>query len=203
MQLLRFRRVNPVTRAIAVFGVVATLVTGITYAALTSQATLTNNIISSASANLQVKSTGSFATQDAGFAFTGIVPGGPAMPLAGNAFQLRNAGDTDLDISVSVPTAPTFTGGTVDQSKVDLVLSCSTTGGKVFSKTIDLAALVGAHGTGGILMTPDYLPQGTDNVANCTAKVQMDADAVTGSSSVSTNFFNIVFTGTVHTTLPS
>ncbi|MCW1907970.1 MAG: hypothetical protein KIH63_001375 [Candidatus Saccharibacteria bacterium] len=201
MQLLRFRRVNPVTRAIAVFGVVATLVTGITYAALTSQATLTNNIISSASANLQVKSTGSFATQDAGFAFTGIVPGGPAMPLAGNAFQLRNAGDTDLDVAVSVPALPTFVGGTVDPSKVDLLISC-TAGSSTFAKTASLADLVAAHGTGGLLMTPDYLPHTTGNVADCTAKVQMDSDAITGSGPVSTTFFNIVFTGTVHT-LPS
>jgi hypothetical protein len=185
----------------AVFGVVATLVTGITYAALTSQATLTNNIISSASANLQVKSTGSFATQDAGFAFTGIVPGGPAMPLAGNAFQLRNAGDTDLDVAVSIPTMPTFVGGTVDPSKVDLLISC-TNGSLTFAKTASLSDLVAAHGTGGLPMITGYLPHTTSNVADCTAQVQMDADAITGSGPVSTNFFNIVFTGTVHT-LPS
>lgn len=196
--MLRVRQVNPIVRAIGVFGAVAALVTGVTYAALNSQATLTNNIISSATADLQVKSSGSFAVQDAGFAFTGIVPGGPAVPAAGKAFQLKNNGTTDLDVAVSVPSAPTFTGGTVDQTKVKLVVSCTTTGGKAFSNTSSLSALVAAHPTGGVLMTPDFLPTTTDNIANCTAKVQMDADAVTGSGGVTTDFFNIVFTGTPH-----
>lgn len=200
--MLRVRQVHPITRAIGVFGAVAALVTGVTYAALNSQATLTNNIISSATADLQVKSTGSFAAQDAGFAFSGIVPGGPAVPAAGHAFQLKNNGSTDLDVAVSVPTAPTFTGGTVDQTKVELVIACSTTGGKNFSKTASLSALVAAHPTGGLLTTPDFLPTGTDGTANCTAKMQMAADAFSGSGGVSSGFFNIVFTGTPHTVAP-
>lgn len=196
--MLRIRRINPVTRALAVFGVVATLVTGITYAALTNQASLTNNIISSATADLEVKSTGEFAAQDAGFAFTGIVPGGPAVPVDGNDFQLRNAGDVDLDIAMSVPTAPIFSGGTVVQSEVDVIVSC-TAGTNTFSLTEDLAALVAAHGTGGIPMSPDALPHTTNNVADCTVKIQMSEDAITGSGSVSSNFFNIVFTATPDT----
>lgn len=190
---------NPVARAIAVFGVVAIAVTGVTYAAINSQATLTNNIISSATANLQVKSTGSFATQDAGFAFTGVIPGGPAVPAAGKAFQLKNAGDTDLDISVSVPTAPTFSGGPVDMSKVNLIVSCTTPGGKNFGITKDIAALEGAHTTGGVLLTSDFLPKTTDTLANCVAKIQMDVDAFSGSNTGVSDFFNIVFTGTPHT----
>ena len=201
LHIRSWRGLNPAMRAVTVFGVVATAVTGVTYAALNSQATLTNNIISSATANLQVKSGGSFAAQDAGFAFTGVIPGGPAVPAAGKAFQLRNAGDTDLDVSVSVPAAPTFSGGPVITSKVKLVLACATTGGKNFSKTTDIDSLVAAHATGGILMTTDFLPKTTDNTANCTVKVQMDADAFSGSSTGVSDFFNIVFTGTPHTAL--
>jgi hypothetical protein len=189
---------NPQVRSVSIFGVVAVLVTGVTYAALQSQATLTNNTIASATASLQVQSTGSFASQDAGFAFTGVIPGGSAVPALGNAFKLRNNGTIDLDIAASIPTAPTFTvspvAGPVDLSKVDLVLSC-TTGANSFALTTDIAALVAAHGTGGVSMTPDNLPFSGLNTADCTVQVQMDSDAFTGGSANSTNF-NIVFTGT-------
>ena len=189
--------INPLARATAVFAIVVAAVAGTTYAALQSQATLFNNTISTATAQLQVKSAGGFASQDAGFAFTGAVPGGPAVPAVGNAFQLKNNGNVGLKIYASIPTAPTFTvtpSGSVDLSKVDLVLSC-TNGTQNFALTSDVAALVAAHSTGGVALTPDTLPSGAGNVASCTAKVQMDSDAFSGESASSTNF-NIVFTGT-------
>ncbi len=191
-------RLNPMFRAVGVFSAVAALVTGITFAALTSQASLVNNTISSATASLQVKSSGSFATQDAGFVFSGVTPGGGAVPALGYAFQLRNNGTVDLNIAASIPTAPIFTvspgPGAVDLTKVDLILSC-TAGSETFALTTDLAALVAAHGTGGVVMAPDALPFSGSNTADCTAKVQMDSDAFAGGSASSTNF-NIVFTGT-------
>lgn len=190
--------INPLARATAVFAIVVAAVAGTTYAALQSQATLFNNTISTATAQLQVKSAGNFASQDAGFAFTGVVPGGPAVPAAGNAFQLKNNGNVGLKIYASIPVAPTITmqpsATAVDLSKVDLVLSC-TNGTQNFALTTDVAALVAANSTGGVQLTPDALPNGVGNVASCTAKVQMDSDAVTGESASSTNF-NIVFTGT-------
>lgn len=193
--MLRIHRFSPLAKAGAVFGAVAIITTSVTFAALQSQASLTNNTISSATANLQVKSSGSFAPQDAGFAFAGVVPGGAAVPATGNAFQLKNGGDIDLAIYASMPAAPTFSGGTVDQSKVKLVLDCTTTGGKAFALTSDLTALVAAHSTGGVLMAVDALPKTTDNIADCIAKVQMDIDALSGSGGVSSTFFNVVFTG--------
>lgn len=193
----RIFQLSPLVRAFTVFGMVAALVAGVTVAALQSQATLTNNTIASATADLQVKSTGSFAAQDAGFAFTGVVPGGPAVPAVGNDFQLRNNGDIDLNVAASIPTAPTFSvtpSSTVDLTKVDVILDCSA-GANSFSLTTDVDALVAAHGSGGVPMVPDSLPFSGDDTADCTAKVQMDSDAFTGSSASSTNF-NIVFTGT-------
>lgn len=193
----RFFKVSPIVRASAVFAIVVAAVGGTTYAALQSQATLFNNTISTASAQLQVKSAGGFASQDAGFAFTGAIPGGAAVPAAGHAFQLKNNGSVGLKIYASIPVAPTFTvtpSGSVDLSKVDLVLAC-TNGTQNFALTADVTALVAAHATGGVQLTPDTLPNGVGNIASCTAKVQMDADAFSGESASSTNF-NIVFTGT-------
>lgn len=194
---LHLRRYSPVARAMLVFGVVASLVTGVTFAALNNQATLTNNTISSATAELQIKSSGQFAPQDAGFAFSDIIPGGPAVPEPGGAFQLRNTGGTDLDISVSIPALPVFSGGEVDPSKVDLIVGCSTTGGQNFSVTASFADLLAAHATGGVALGDGFLPKTTDNVANCTVQAQMDEDAI--EDSVSSGFFNIVFHGGVHT----
>lgn len=199
------KSINPMVRAIGVFSAVAVVVGGVTFAALQSQATLTNNTIASANAELQVKTGGAFAAQDTGFEFTGVVPGGSAVPALGNAFQLRNNGEVDLKISASIPTAPTFTvdtaGGEVDLTKVDLVLECIA-GAQTFSVTSDLEALVAAHtptppAIAGVPLEAGFLPfASTENEANCTAKVQMDADAITGGSSASSGNFNLVFTGT-------
>jgi hypothetical protein len=192
------RQMNPVVRALTTFAAVAALVTGVTFAALQGQASLVNNTISSATADLQVKSSGSFAAQDAGFTFSGVLPGGSAVPVAGHAFQLKNNGTTDLNIAVSVPVAPTFTvqpgPGSVDLSKVDMLISCSN-GVANFTLTSDLATLVSAHGTGGIAVTGTNLPQSPNNIVSCLARAQMDADAFAGTSASSNNF-NIVFTGT-------
>lgn len=50
----KMRSISPLFQAVGVVGVVAGLATGVTFAALSSQATLTNNTISSASANLLI-----------------------------------------------------------------------------------------------------------------------------------------------------
>lgn len=187
---------HPLVRALGVFGIVAALVTSVTFAALQSQATLTNNTITSATAGLEVKSSGSFAAQDAGFVFSGALPGGPAVPATGHAFQLRNSGTANLVVAASIPTMPTFTvgsSGVADPAMIDVILSCIA-GANSFSVTASVADLVAAHATGGVVMPSDILPAGSGNVADCTAQVQLNSGAFTGSS-LTTGNFNLVFTG--------
>lgn len=94
--------VSPVLRSVGVISAVAVLVGGVTFAALQSQATLTDNTISSASAGLLVDGNGDeqFSEEEAGFAFEGIVPG--LTPSEVKEFSLKNEGDTDLKVKAKV-----------------------------------------------------------------------------------------------------
>lgn len=185
---------SPVLRAIAVIGAVAALVTSITFAALQSQATLTDNIINSGTASLMVSSTNGcsdgttgFGSSAAGFTFDGVVPGGDPVPTPGHGFCLKNDGDVDFDISARISSTPSTTG-TVDQSKVDLILSCTGDDG-TFSVTSDLATLA----AGPVDLTGAALNAG--DTASCTAQAQMDADAVSGGGASISNI-DLEFSGT-------
>jgi len=95
--------VNPVLRATGVIGVVAAMVTGVTYAALNTQATLTANTVSTATVGLEVGTTAvdTGATKP-GIAFTSVVPGTGVT----KSFYLKNTGDAPLDVTAHVPTLP-------------------------------------------------------------------------------------------------
>ena len=182
---------SPMVRAIAVIGAVAALVTSITLAALSSTATLTGNTIASATAELLVDSDGdaTFESSDGGFVFDDVVPGGSPAPVPGHDFDLQNNGDVEMDISVSIPLQPTGTN-IPDFDKVDAVLSCTTDSGTTtFSVTASLQEL---FDTGAAMTGDTMLPA---EVAECTAQVQMDADAVSGSEG-SVDPFDLEFTGT-------
>lgn len=189
------RSFSPVLRAIGVIGVVAALVTSITFAALQSSATLTGNTVASASAELLVDGNedGTFASSEAGFAFTGLVPGGSASTV--ETFDLRNNGDVALDVAVSIPTAPT-TSGTVDLTLVDVILSCTdSTNGDTFAVTDSVQDLVDAHATGGVSMLSDAFEPGASDKADCDFSVQMQSGAVTGTGAT-VDAFDLEFTGT-------
>ncbi len=101
--MLRLRSINPVLRATGVIGVTAAMVTGVTFAALNTQATLTDNTISTATVGLEVGLTADnlSATED-GFDVTGLIPG----TGVDQDFYLRNTGNTPLDVTANVPNLP-------------------------------------------------------------------------------------------------
>lgn len=93
------RTVNPLLRAILVISGVAVLVAGTTFAALSDNATLVGNTMSSDTADLQVSNGGAFGDRVQGFAAEDIVPGvGKTFP-----FYLANGSDFDMNVEVSVP----------------------------------------------------------------------------------------------------
>lgn len=100
---MKKRLMSPLTRAVGVISAVAILVGGVTFAALQSQATLTDNTIASANADLKLWDGDSFESEAPGFTVTGLVPGEGSGP---NLFYFQNAGETDLNISAHVPVAP-------------------------------------------------------------------------------------------------
>ncbi len=189
-------KMSPLLRAIGVIGAVAALVTGITFAALQSQATLTNNTISSATADLQIKSGGRFDTFATGFAFVNVVPGGPAVPSVPFSFDLKNNGGlsgANLDIKVYAA-LPIFTSipvlSTVAPDKVFVRFNC--TGGLTITN-LD-RSLTTLSTAGGVAFGGPLAPTSGSEIANCTAQAYMQTDAFSGSSTSSNNF-NLVFTG--------
>lgn len=189
--MVSIRSINPVVRAVGVIGAVMALATGVTFAALQSQATLTNNTIASATATLQVDNTDSganpFSATDVGYAFSGVVPGG-ATSSTGN-FQLKNAGTVGMTVSVKVDSAPTWTVadgvGTVDNNKVKVLFQR----GAGVVQEITLNDLL----SGDVPLTDGNLAPGA--VATFHVQIKMDADAFTGSGATADNF-DFVFSGT-------
>lgn len=191
--MLSIRKINPLARAIGIIGAVMALVTGVTYAALQSQATLTDNTISSATADLQIdnmENNGTnpqaFSDTDTGFAFTGVVPGGSASNS--HSFQLKNNGTTPMTIKVGMPALPTWVvspSGTVDNSKVMLNITCT-------GPTLTYNDFVQTIWSTGSSMSGTL---GAGEVTACTTNVTMDSDAFTGESAASSTF-NLIFTGT-------
>ena len=184
--MVSVQKINPVVRAILVVGAAAGLVVGVTFAALNSQATLTGNTISATA--------GLLLSTDEGTTFGGSVPGlnFSGVVLGDNSgvtktFKLKNAASSSMTLSLHVPTAPTFTGGTVDQNKVHVALACTTPTLTMASTTLTTLVSTEANITGTLA---------AGNIADCSVTVTFDSDAVIGGTSVTSSAFDLRFTGT-------
>jgi hypothetical protein len=186
--MLKVQTVSPVFRAILVMGAVAALVTGVTFAAMTSNtATLADDSINSATADLQISSdascgpsSGTFGTSANGFDFNGLIPGGPASPS--ETFCLRNNGTANLALKLFIPTMPTWTvtpSGTVDPGEVDVHVSCSAGAGTLDARLQDLGSSAQAFDT-------STLAAGA--TAICTINVDMNSAAFSGQGASSSDF---------------
>lgn len=190
------RSISPVVRAIGVIGAVAILVTSITYAALQSQVTLTDNTITTGSANLEIASftagdpgaCGAFGATAPGFAFAGVIPGGASSQT--EKFCLSNTSTTNgLSLKVKSVDPVTWTAvpstATVDNTKVTLDIVCDN--GSTISTTVAAIEL------GDVSFSATNLAANTQTT--CTAKITMDAAAFTGESATAGQF-DLMFTGT-------
>ncbi len=185
----RQSNVKPLLRAFTVMVVVVALVSGVTFAALQSQqAVLAGNTIESATADLKISTDGvTYTSSHTGFDFTGVVPGGPAVPAAGNSFWLKNSGTTGSQVKLAVSTSPTNLSN-VDLSKVSVIVT-HVPGGT--SQTITLAVLISTYAAGGTALT-DILPAAT--AYQYKIQISMAADAFTGSGASLGNI-DFVFIG--------
>lgn len=180
---------KPVLRAVTVMGIVMLLVSGVTFAALQSQqAVLSGNTIESATADLKISIDGiTYTSSHTGFDFPGVVPGGPAVPAAGNAIWLKNSGTTTSLVKLAVGTTPTNLSN-VDLTKVSVIIT-HVPGGA--SQSFTLASLISAYSTGGSALT-DTLPSAT--AYQYKLQISMAADAFTGSGASLGNI-DFVFIG--------
>jgi hypothetical protein len=179
-----------ILRASAMLAAISVLVVGVTYAALTSTATLTDNTISSATATLLVDGSDAGTTtsaSEAGFSFTDLVPG--ADFSAAQTFSLENAGTAPL--AVTVYAAGGANTGVLDKTKVH-VKFVNTSEANV-EATYTLAQLEALfNNVPGVSGLGVLDPAETDSL---TVQVKLDADAVSGGAAALSGF-NFVFTGT-------
>lgn len=165
---------------------------GISFAALTSQDRLTGSTIQTATANLLLGVDGvNYASNQPGFSFAGIVPGGLAVPNSGYDVYVKNFGAISLALKLSV--SDTITNpDNVDLSKVHVILA-PLSGGTV--QNFPLSMLISSNATGGVaILSPTLLPTGGMVVYKM--QVSMETDAINGPSATISNL-DFIFGGTV------
>jgi hypothetical protein len=194
---------HPTARAIGIFGAVAALATGVTYAvSLSNQATLEDNTISSATADLKVWDGAAFSPSGPGFTVTGLVPGTGSGQLP---FYLQNSSEASMAVTAHVPVLPAApTGGygfTGFENLKVTIKGTSPTCAVTDTVVTNLLALnsgdvalpcgplsAGATGNGGVLATE----------GNYSASFDIDPAFITpGASHAGVDSFDIVFTGSV------
>lgn len=166
---------------------------GISFAALTSQDRLTGSTIQTATANLLLGVDGvNYATSQPGFSFSGIVPGGLAVPTSGYDVYVKNTGAISLALKLSVVGNTITNPDNVDLSKVHVILA-PLSGGSV--QNFPLSMLIASNATGGVaILSPTQLTSGS--VAVYKMQVSMEIDAVNGPSATISNL-DFIFGGTV------
>jgi hypothetical protein len=190
------RSISPLVRAIFVIGAVAALVTSITFAALSDDATLASNNLSSDTADLQISNGGAYGDNVAGFNASNVVPGvGEEF-----SFYLSNASDFDMDVTVAVSgvCADYVNGadGITDCGDVKLTFMDTNT---TTSTTYTLQQLINAPkdlpGNSLVAGSAGTAPaDGTEG--DFTVTFDLDPSGVSGSSASLTAPFDLVFTGT-------
>lgn len=194
---MRWTHYQPTRQPSSIFkaGVIALSIvaisSGISFAALTSQDRLTGSTIQTATVNLLLSLDGTnYASSQAGFSFTGIVPGGQATPTDGYGIYVKNSGITSLALKLSVSDT-IANSDNVDLTKVHVILT-PISGGLV--QNFSLSTLITSNATGGIaILSPTQLFAG--NTVIYKMQVSMDSDAVNGPSATISNL-DFIFVGT-------
>lgn len=189
------KRMVPWLRAVLILAAVGLVVGRVTFAALQSQqAVLSGNMIESATAALQLSTDGAnYASSQQGFNFSGLIPGGPAMPsqYGGKPLWFKNNGNATLTIKAMITTPPTVTGD-VDLAKVFVVITPASGG---TAQTVSLAALQAANSSGGVSLNIPVITAGSQVQYNIQASMATDAFA---GNSASIQNLNIVFVGSAY-----
>jgi len=186
-----FKNFKPLLRAAVVLGAVGTITTAGTFAALQSQqSVLAGNTINSATAALSVSTDNiTFGNSKTGFSFNGIIPGGAAVPVSGDAIWLQNGGSTNLAIKAAISSTPA-NASNVDLSKVFLHI---TRPNNSFDQSFSLKSLIDGYATGGVAIGDTI---NISAAAQYFLRVSMSSDAFSGSNSVTISGVDLVFTGT-------
>ncbi len=165
-------------RAMAVIGAVMVIVSSVTYAALQSQQDkLIGNSIETATTNLRIGTDGvTYGASHTGFDFSGIIPGGPAVPVTGNSFFLFNSGGAALALKLAVTSTPSNPDN-VDLSQVNVILTQVGVSG---TQSFSLQSLIDAASSGGVAFTGASAILPDASIREYKLQVSMNTDAVNG-----------------------
>jgi predicted ribosomally synthesized peptide with SipW-like signal peptide len=185
-------KINPVARAVIVIGAVMALVSGVTFAALTSQATLTDNTLESGNADLKIDNSDDDSCSPttntaAGFVFNGELA--PGEESSAHSFCLANDGDVDLDVTVYATDSSVT--GTLDNSKVHFCFVHVTSAEELCYTRAQMLANFNELPGGAI-------PEDSPDVSY---EVYVKVDADHGGSGFSVAPFDLIFDGTQDTTI--
>lgn len=164
----------------------------VSYAALVSQqAKLTGNTVKTATANLQVSNDGvNYSDSLAGYSFTGLIPGGQALPVNGYVVCVKNTGDSALALKFAISSTP-LNPDNVDLTKVHVIVT-PTSGGS--PQNYVMQSLITPVSSGGLaILTPTALLVGES--ATYHIQISMDIDALSGPSASISNL-DFSFSGT-------
>jgi hypothetical protein len=184
------KTIRPLARSFIILASVGALTTAITFSALQSQqAVLASNTINSATAFLLVSTDNlTFNNTKTGFTFSGVVPGGTAVPASGFATYLKNSGSANLAIKAAISSTPSNLNN-VDLTKVFLHI---TKADNSFSQSFSLKSLIDSYATGGTAIG-DTVNAGT--TSQYLLSVSMSSDAFNSTSGATISGVDLVFTG--------
>lgn len=200
MATLSLQRINPLARAVAVIGAVMMLVTGATFAALSNEAVLSNNLIGTRSATAELliwdAEANEFQPEAPGFNFTELDPGDTSEAFP---FYFQNTGNVDLNLSARINALPSGLGNGLtegDLSADDVKLTFSGMCEDEVSATLD--ELVA-----GVELPCNPLPEGAQGVigedetnpANYRVTVSIDDDVETTETAIALGPFDLIFQG--------
>lgn len=178
------KTISPIMKAGIIAVSIVALSGGISFASLTSQNRFTGNTIRTATANLKLSSDGgnTYASNQVGYSFDGIVPGGVPVPVNGYDFHVKNFGSTPLALKISVGSGVSNPDN-ADLTKVHIFVTALNGGS---TQNFTLQSLIDSNATGGLnINSPTQLPAGA--TSGYKLMVTMDIDAVAGASAVISN----------------
>lgn len=190
------KKLSAILRAVGALGAVTAIVGGVTFAALSSSATLAQSTISTANADLNIYnfSTNAWANSAPGFNITGLVPGTGVT----EEFYLQNDGDTALTVKARVPVLPAAPEGGYGFTGFENV-TVTITGEGCVEPPVQTNLL--ALNSGDVALPCNPLAAGVsgdsnaDVAGNYDIKFDINSAAITGESA-GVGPFDIVFTGT-------
>lgn len=171
------------------------MVVGVTFAALrTQQNVLTGSTLTSASASLLMnkQSIGTFQNELPGFSFTGVEPGGPALPTDGHSLYLHNNGSTNLSVNISVNPERLEYSDQANPNLIKLHIAAPSRGEFIDYRLSDL---ISAYQTGQRLLLPIWMTAGSYEHLQFRMSIDADPAYELMTEQITLNNLDIVLSG--------